>query len=107
MDTTGEGLAGRRDGLGWRLVRGGAAVVATVTLGLALTAGPADAMPNNPCATARAIFKANMDKARDWIGTADRLADAGNEAGANAAQAQAEHFMGVAEGALGDMAGAC
>jgi hypothetical protein len=107
MDTTAERLAGRRDSLGWRLLRGGAAVVATVTLGLALTAGPADAMPDNPCATARAIFKANMDEARFWIGAADRLAGAGNEAGANAASAEADHFMGLAEGALGDMGGTC
>lgn len=105
MDITAQGLAGRRPG--WRLVRGGAAVLATVTVGLALTAGPADAMPNDACATARAIFKANMDEARFWIGAADRLAGAGNEAGANAASAQADHFMGVAEGALGDMGGAC
>lgn len=107
MDTTAQRFSARRDGLGWRLVRGAAAVVTTVTVGLALTAGPADAMPNNPCATARAIFKANMDEARFWTGAADRLAAAGNEAGANAASAEADHFMGVAEGALGDMGGAC
>lgn len=90
---------------GRRLVRGGAAVAATVALGLALGATPADAAPMNPCASARAAFKANMDEARFWIGAADRLAGAGNDAGANAAQAEAEHYLGQAEGALGGMAG--
>jgi hypothetical protein len=104
MDITAQG---HRNGVGWRLVRGGAVVVATITVGLALAVGPADAMPNNACATARAIFKANMDEARFWIGAADRLSAAGNEAGANAASAEADHFMGVAEGALGDMGSAC
>lgn len=99
MDVTDEGFSGRR------LVRGGAVVLAAVTVGLALTAGPAEAKPNDACATARAIFRANMDEARFWIGAADRLAGAGNEAGANAASAEAAHFMGVAEGALGDMGG--
>lgn len=97
MDTT----------LGRRLVRGSAAVVATVALGLGLGATPASAMPHNPCATARAIFKANMDKARGWLVEADRLGDAGDSAGADAAQARAESFMGAAEGALGDMQAAC
>jgi hypothetical protein len=48
-----------------------------------------------------------MDEARFWIGAADRLASAGNEAGANAASAEANHFLGQAEGALNDMSEAC
>jgi hypothetical protein len=48
-----------------------------------------------------------MNEARFWIGAADRLAAAGNGAGADAASAEASHFLAQAEGALNDMAAAC
>lgn len=101
MDTT--AAAEPRAALGRRLVRAGAVVVATVVLGLGLGVAPADAAPNNPCATSRAAFRAAMDEARFWIGAADRLAGAGNSAGADAAQAEAEHYLGQAENALSGM----
>ena len=62
---------------------------------------------NDACATARAIFRANMNEARFWIGVADQFAAAGNETSANQASAEASHFLGLAEGALNDMASAC
>jgi hypothetical protein len=77
-------------------------------LALAITAAePAYAARNNACATARAIFRANMNEARFWIGVADQFAAAGNETSANQASAEAGHFLGLAEGALNDMASAC
>jgi hypothetical protein len=77
-------------------------------LAFAITAAePAYAARNNACATARAIFRANMNEARFWIGVADQFAAAGNETSANQASAEASHFLGLAEGALNDMAGAC
>lgn len=97
-------VTARHAGPGWSPVRSVAVVTATVAVLLGLAAAPASAAPNNPCATARAIFKANMDEARYWLGQSDKLAGAGNEASANAAAAEADHFMGVAEGALNDMA---
>jgi hypothetical protein len=101
MDTT----TGRN--LKRRLALGGAAVIASSALGLGLGAAPASAMPNNPCATARAVFRAAMSEARFWIGAADTLAAAGNTASADAASNQASIFLSQAEGALGDMQEAC
>ena len=71
------------------------------------TAEPAYAARNDACATARAIFRANMNEARFWIGVADQFAAAGNETSANQASNEAGHFLGLAEGALNDMASAC
>jgi hypothetical protein len=48
-----------------------------------------------------------MNEARFWIGAADRLAAAGDEAGANQATDEANHYLGLADGALGDMSAAC
>lgn len=90
-----------------RLVLGGTALAATAAIGLGATATPVSAARHNPCATARAAFRAYMNEARFWIGAADRLADAGNSAGANAASAEAGYYMSLAEGALGDMEAAC
>ena len=107
MKTTALRSSGHRRGLGRRLMLGGAAVAATAALGLGISATPASAAPHNPCATARAIFRANMNEARFWIGAADQLAAAGNSAMADQATAEANFFLGLAEGALGDMSDAC
>jgi hypothetical protein len=48
-----------------------------------------------------------MNEARFWIGVADQFAAAGNETSANQASNEAGHFLGLAEGALNDMASAC
>jgi hypothetical protein len=90
-----------------RLALGGAAVIASSALGLGLSAPPASAMPNNPCATARAAFRAAMNEARFWIGAADTLAAGGNTSSANAASNEASYYLGQAEGALGAMQEAC
>ena len=89
-----------------RLARGGAAVIATVALGLALGAGPADAAPKGggACPADQEAFDANMAEARFWIGAADKLAAAGNGEMADKASAEADHYLEQAEGALG---GAC
>jgi hypothetical protein len=51
------------------------AVIAALAAGaLAITAAPANAARHDPCATARATFRAHMNEARFWIGAADRLA---------------------------------
>ena len=77
-------------------------------LALAIAAvEPAAALPNNACATARAIFQANMKQARFWIGVADQFAAAGNETSANQASNEANYYLGVAAGALNDMSGSC
>jgi len=77
-------------------------------LALAISAvQPAYAARNDACATARAIFRANMNEARFWIGVADQFAAAGNETSANQASNEAGHFLGLAEGALNDMSNAC
>ena len=94
---------------GRRLVRGSAAVLAMVTLGLGLAATPALAAPKGGggCAAATDSFNANMKEARFWIDAADRLADAGNGEMADKASAEADHFLHQAEGALGGMGAAC
>jgi hypothetical protein len=77
-------------------------------LAFAITAAePAHAARNNACATARAIFKAQMSEARFWIGVADQFAAAGNEANANLASNEANFFLGQAEAALNAMSEAC
>jgi hypothetical protein len=90
-----------------RLVLGGAALAATAAVGVGLLAPPADAARNDPCATARAVFRSYMNEARFWIGASDRLASAGNESGANQASDEAGYYLGLAEGALGDMSTVC
>ena len=82
--------------------------VVGAVLALAITAAePAYAARNNACATARAIFRANMNEARFWIGVADQFAANGNETSANQASNEANFFLGQAEGALNDMSNAC
>ena len=90
-----------------RLAAACATVLAVATLGAGLGAAPASAKPKDPCATATAIFRANMDKARDWLLAADRYADAGNDTAANQASANANYYMGRAESALATMEAAC
>ena len=93
-----------------RLVRGGAAVVVTTALALGLGAGPANAAPkggNNACTAATNSFNANMAEAKFWIGAADKLAAAGNDASANAATDEANHYLDAADSALDAMAAAC
>ena len=90
-----------------RLGVAGAALAATAAIGAGFAAGPASAMPRNPCSDARNAFRAAMNEARFWIGAADTLAAAGNNASADAASNEASYYLGVAESALGDMQGAC
>ena len=93
-----------RSALGRRLVRGTAAVVATVALGLGLSAGTAAAEPSGGGGGGGADCKAfhdNMEDARVWIRGADRLAAAGHGEMADKAQAEAEHSLEEAKGALG------
>jgi hypothetical protein len=107
METTALRSSSHRRGLRRRLVLGGAAIAATAALGLGITATPASAAPHNPCATARATFRAYMNEARFWIGAADQLAASGNNAMANQATDEANYYLGLAEGALGGMSDAC
>ena len=107
MEFTARRSSGRGRGLRLRLVAGVVAVAATASIGVGLTAAPADAARNNPCATARAIFRSYMNEARFWIGAADRLAEGGNGAMADQATAEANYYLGMADGALGDMSSAC
>ena len=82
--------------------------VVGAVLALAIAAAePAAALPNNACVTARAIFRANMNEARFWIGVADQFAAAGNETSANQASNEANFFLGQAAAALNDMSAAC
>jgi hypothetical protein len=90
-----------------RLVVASAAVLTAATLGAGLTAAPATAAKKDPCATARAVFRSYMNEARFWIGAADRLASAGSNSAANQANAEANYYLGLAKGALGDVAAAC
>jgi hypothetical protein len=90
-----------------RLVLGSAALAATAAVGMGFAAAPSSAMPRNPCSDARNAFRAYMNEARFWIGAADRLAAAGDEAAANGATAEANYYLGLADGALGDVAAAC
>jgi hypothetical protein len=62
---------------------------------------------NDACVTARAIFRAQMNEARFWLGAADRLAGAGNEALANQATDEANYYLGLAQAALNDMSASC
>jgi hypothetical protein len=48
-----------------------------------------------------------MNEARFWIGAADRLAEGGNGTMADQATAEANHYLGMADGALRDMSSAC
>jgi hypothetical protein len=102
MDTTAP-----RSALGRRLMRGTAAVVATVALGLGLSAGTAAAEPKGGGGADCGPFHANMDDALSWIRAADRLEAAGDGAVADKASAKAEHSLEEAEGALGGTTGAC
>jgi predicted Zn-dependent protease len=82
--------------------------VVGAVLALAITAAePAYAARNNACATARAIFRAQMNEARFWIGVADQFAANGNETSANQASNEANFFLGQAEAALNEMSNAC
>jgi hypothetical protein len=90
-----------------RVLLGGAAIAATATIGLGAAGAPAGAARNNPCATAWAIFRANMNEARFWLGAADQLAAAGNDASAEQASIEANHFLALAEGALGEVSAEC
>ena len=84
-----------------------AAIAALAAGALAIGAAPASAERHDACATARATFRAHMNEARFWIGAADRLAAGGNQSMANQATAEANYYLGQAEGALGAMEGAC
>ena len=90
-----------------RVLLGGAAVAATAAIGLGAAAAPASAARHNPCATAWAIFRAHMNEARFWLNAADQLADAGNFASAEQASIEANFFLGLAEGALGEVSAEC
>jgi hypothetical protein len=90
-----------------RVLLGSAAVAATATIGFGAAAAPASAAWNNPCATAWAIFRAHMNEARFWLGAADQLAGAGNDASAELATIEANHFLALAEGALGEVSAEC
>ena len=48
-----------------------------------------------------------LHEARFWLGAADQLAAAGNQASAKQATSEANYYLGLAEGALGDMSEAC
>ena len=98
MDTTAP-----RSALGRRLVRGTAAVVATVALGLGLSAGTAAAEPKGGGGGGAdcGAFHGHMADAAFWIHSADVLADAGHGEMADKAQAEAEHSLEEAKGALG------
>jgi hypothetical protein len=106
MDATAPRIPRRRR-LAPRLLLGGATIAAATAIGLGVTAAPASAMRNDPCATARAAFRSYMNEARFWIGAADRLASAGNDSMANQASSEANYYLGLADGALGDMSAAC
>jgi hypothetical protein len=84
-----------------------AAIAALAAAALAIPAAPASAQRHDACATARAVFRANMNEARFWIGAADRLAAGGNQSMANQATNEANYYLGLADGALSDMAAAC
>ena len=90
-----------------RLAPPAAIAALAATAALAIPAAPASAMPNNPCATARAEFRAAMNEARFWIGAADRLAAAGDYTGANQANDEANYYLGQADSALADVGAAC
>src|SRR3954470_4479762 len=107
METIARRPASRARALTRRLAVGGAAVAATAAVGVGLTAAPASAQRNDPCATAKAVFHSYMNEARFWIGAADGLAGAGNDSGANQASDEANYYLGQAEGALVDMSTAC
>ena len=84
-----------------------AAVAALAAAALALPAASASAEQHDRCATARAVFRAQMNEARRWIGAADRLAGAGLESSAQQATDIANGHLAQAEGALNDMAASC
>jgi hypothetical protein len=90
-----------------RLASPAAIAALATTAALAVSATPASALPNNPCATARAEFRAAMNQARFWIGAADQLAAAGDMTGANQANDEANYYLGQAENALGTMTDVC
>jgi len=64
------------------------------------------AMPIDRCASARRRYQSYMNDARFWIGAADRLAAAGNEASAYQATGEANYYLGLADRAL-DMSAGC
>jgi hypothetical protein len=90
-----------------RLVRLVAAVAATGAIGLGLTAAPAGAQPNDPCATATAIFHARLNQAGALLEAADRLADAGYEQQAQETANRADFYLNLAEESLSNMTAWC
>jgi hypothetical protein len=107
MDTTAWHSSSRARELRRRLALVCVAVAAACSIGVGMTAEPASAARKDPCATARAAFRSYMNEARFWIGAADRLAGAGQDASANKASAEANYYLGLAKGALGDVSAAC
>jgi hypothetical protein len=85
----------------------GAVVAASAAIGVGLTAAPASAMPNESCETAQGMFDSHMDHARFWLGVMVRYENLGNDSMATAAAAEADYYMGLAQGDLSDMAGVC
>ena len=84
-----------------------AAVAALAAAAFALPAASAGAEMHDPCATARAVFRAQMNEARFWIRAADRLAGAGLEGSAQQATDFANQHLAQADSALSDMSAAC
>lgn len=101
VDPTSGGLGyGPQRRLGQRLRAVSVATLAATTLIIGLNATPASAQPID-CANALHAFQIAMNQARFWIGAADRLAAAGDDAGAQRASAEANYYMDQAADALG------
>jgi hypothetical protein len=89
------------------LVHAVTAVAATAAIGLGLTAAPASAERNDPCATATAQFQARMSQARTLLLAADRLADAGYPQQAQEYADRADFYLNLAEESLSNMTAWC
>jgi hypothetical protein len=76
-----------------RLALAGAAVAATAAIGLGLGTAPASAKDDDPCATAKAIVRADLNEARFWILELDGLAEAKLDWLADQAASQRDRWM--------------
>src|SRR4051794_29710553 len=97
MDTTAP-----RPALGRRLVRGTAAVVATLALGLGLSAGTAAAEPPGGGSSGGdncEAYNKNMDDARYFAVHSTQLNNSGHGDLATKADAEAEYYLQEAEAA--------
>lgn len=83
------------------------AAVTSTSVGPVAEADAAETVPGDPGPRAGAALRANLNEAGFFLRAAQLLTEEGNEAAAALATAEAEHFLGLAEGAAASSLATC